>query len=41
MVKEVIAQFSESAKLIQSSMEEYKDVLGNIIASDDESIKRV
>lgn len=41
VAKEVIAQFPEFAKLIQSSMEEYKDILGNIISSDDESIKQV
>ena len=41
VAKEVIAQFPELAKLIQSSMEEYKDMLGNIISSDDESIKQV
>ena len=40
VAKEVIAQFPEFAKLIQSSMEEYKDILGNIISSDDESIKQ-
>lgn len=41
VAKEVIAQFPEFAKLIRSSMEEYKDTLGNIIDSDDESIKQV
>lgn len=41
VAKEVIAQFPELAKLIQSSMEEYKDMLGNIISNDDESIKQV
>lgn len=41
VAKEVIAQFPEFARLIQSSMQEYKDILGNIIASDDESIKQV
>lgn len=41
VAKEVIAQFPEFAKLIQSSMEECKDILGNIISSDDESIKQV
>lgn len=41
VAKEVIAQFPEFAKLIQSSMEAYKDILGNIISSDDESIKQV
>lgn len=41
VAKEVIAQFPEFAKLIRSSMEEYKDILVNIIDSDDESIKQV
>ena len=41
VAKEVIAQFPEFVKLIQSSMSEYKDILGNIISSDDESIKQV
>lgn len=41
VAKEVIAQFPEFTKLIQSSMKEYKDILGNIISSDDESIKQV
>lgn len=41
VAKEVIAQFPEFAKLIQSSMEEYKDILGNIVSSDDESVKQV
>lgn len=41
VAKEVIAQFPEFAKLIRSSMEEYKDILGNIIDSDDKSIKQV
>lgn len=41
VAKEVVAQFPEFAKLIQSSMEEYKDILGNIIAGDDESLKSV
>lgn len=41
VAKEVIAQFPEFAKLIRSSMEEYKDILGNIIDSDGESIKQV
>lgn len=40
VAKEVIAQFPEFAKLIQSSMEEYKEILGNIVSSDDESIKQ-
>lgn len=41
VAKEIIAQFPEFAKLIHSSMEEYKDILGRIISSDDESIKQV
>ncbi len=41
VAKEVIAQFPEFAKLIQTSMEEYRDILGNIISSDDKSIKQV
>lgn len=38
---QVLAQFPELAKLIQSSMVEYKDVLEKIIASDDESTNQV
>lgn len=41
VAKEVIAQFPEFAKLVQSSMEEYKEILGNIVSSDDESLKQV
>lgn len=41
VAKEVIAQFPEFVKLIQSSMEEYKNILGNIISKDNESIKQV
>ena len=41
VAKEVIAQFPEFAKMIQSSMEEYKDILENIVSSDNESIKQV
>lgn len=41
VAKEVIAQFPEFAKLVQSSMKEYKDILGNIVTSDDESLKQV
>lgn len=41
VAKEVIAQFPEFEKLIQSSMKEYRDILGNIVSSDDESIKQV
>ena len=32
---EVLAQFPEFVKLVQSSMSEYKEILSNIIASDD------
>ena len=39
--KELIAQFPELVKLLQSSMADYKDILGDIIASDDESINHV
>lgn len=38
---QVIAQFPELAKLIQSSMVEYKDILEKIVASDDESTNQV
>jgi hypothetical protein len=38
---EVLAQFPEFVKLVQSSMSEYKEMLSNIIASDDESLKQV
>ena len=41
VAKEVIAQFPELAKLIQSTATEYKGMLETIIASDDESIKQV
>lgn len=41
VAKEVIAQFPELAKLIQSTAIEYKGMLETIIASDDESIKQV
>jgi len=37
----VIAQFPELAKLIKSSMVEYKDILEKIVASDDESTNQV
>ena len=39
--EEVIAQFPELAKLIQSTATEYKGMLETIIASEDESIKQV
>lgn len=38
---QVIAQFPELAKLIQSSMVEYKDILEKIVVSDDESTNQV
>ena len=38
---QVIAQFPKLAKLIQSSMVEYKDILEKIVASDDESTNQV
>lgn len=41
VAKEVIAQFPELAKLIQSTATEYKGMLETIIASDNESIKQV
>lgn len=41
VAKEFIAQFPELAKLIQSSMLEYKDILEKIVASDDESTNQV
>lgn len=39
--EEIIAQFPEFAKLFRSSMKEYKEILGNIVSSDDESLKQV
>lgn len=41
VAQEVIAQFPELAKLIQSTMVEYKDILETIIASDDKSMNQV
>ena len=38
---QVLAQFPELAKLIQSSLVEYKDVLEKIVESDDESTSQV
>lgn len=38
---QVLAQFPELAKLIQSSLVEYKDILEKIVASDDESTNQV
>lgn len=37
VAQQVIAQYPELAKLIQSTMVEYKDILEKIVASDDES----
>lgn len=39
VAQQVIAQFPEVAKLIQSTMTEFKDILEKIIASDDERRK--
>ena len=41
VAQQVIAQFPELAKLIQSTMIEYKDILERIVASDDESTNQV
>lgn len=41
VAKQVIAQFPEFAKLIQSTMIEYKDILEKIVESDDESTNQV
>ena len=41
VAQQVIAQFPELAKLIQSTMAEYKDILEKIVASDDESTNQV
>lgn len=41
VAKEVITQFPEFVKLVQLSIEEYKDIFGKIILSDDESLKQV
>ena len=41
VAQQVIAQFPELAKLIQSTMIEYKDILERIVASDDESRNQV
>ncbi len=38
---QVLAQFPELARLIQSSLAKYKDILEKIVASDDESINQV
>lgn len=41
VAKEVLAQFPELVKLIQSALEEYKGVFSDILSSDDESLDRV
>ena len=41
VAQQVLAQFPELAKLIQSSMVEYKEILEKIIASEDESTNQV
>lgn len=41
VAQQVIAQFPELVKLIQSTMVEYKDILEKIVASDDESTNQV
>lgn len=41
VAQQVLAQFPELAKLIQSSMVEYKEILEKIIASDDDSTNQV
>lgn len=41
VAQQVIAQFPELAKLIQSTMTEYKDILEKIVASDDENTNHV
>ena len=41
VASQVLAQFPEFVKLVQSSMAEYKEILAGVIASDDESIKQV
>lgn len=40
VASKVLAQFPQFVKLAQSQMTTYKDILGKIIASDDESIKQ-
>ena len=41
VAQQVLAQFPELVKLIQSSMVEYKEILEKIIASDDDSTNQV
>lgn len=41
VAQQIIAQFPELAKLLQSSMREYNDILSKIVTSDDESTNQV
>ena len=41
VARDIVAQFPEFVKLTRESLENYKDILGDIIASDDESLKQV
>ena len=41
VARDIIAQFPEFTRLVSTSMETYKDILGDIIASDDSSIGHV
>lgn len=41
VASQVIAQFPEFVQLVQSSLAEYKEILGEVITSDDESLKQV
>lgn len=41
VAKEIIAQFPEMGKLVQSLMGDYQNILDKTISSDDESIKQV
>ncbi len=41
VASQVVAQFPEFVKLAQTYMSEYKEILGTVIASDDESLKQV
>lgn len=41
VAKEVINQFPELAALIRGTMKEYRDTLGQILSSDDESLRQV
>lgn len=40
VAKQVLAQYPEFVKVLQSSMTEYKGILADVIASDDKSIER-